>query len=125
MDQSVEKFKHTHKGRTEVMVALTHTLSLSLIMPMPRRLNYVIHETTGDHSFVIQRNDLTHEQPEPPPTDFDTFPSLSCALGALKALLEEKREEKKRQKKKKGKGQMLRYVALSALLGSFMPDPQQ
>jgi hypothetical protein len=52
-------------------------------MPMPRRLNYVIHETTGDHSFVIQRNELTHEKPVPPPTDFDNFPSLSCALGAL------------------------------------------
>ncbi len=63
--------------------SLSHTLSVSLIMPMPRRLNYVIHETTGDHSFVIQRNDLTHEKPEPPPTDFDIFPSLSCALGAL------------------------------------------
>ena len=43
----------------------------------------MIHETIGDHSFVIQRNDLTHEKSAPPPTDFDNFPSLSCALGAL------------------------------------------
>ena len=53
-------------------------------MPMPRRKDYIIQETNlRDHCLVMQRNDLAHEKPAPPPTDFDDFLSLSFALGAM------------------------------------------
>jgi len=52
-------------------------------MPMPRRLNYVIQDTTGSHAFIIMRNDLVNNKSKAPAQDLDSFESLSSALEAM------------------------------------------
>ncbi len=70
--------------RREVTTEDSPRTPTSTTMPMPRRKDYVIQETNlRDHCLVMQRNDLAHEKPAPPPADFDDFLSLSFALGAM------------------------------------------
>ena len=59
-------------------------------MPMPRRLNYEIQDSSSG-TFVMMRHELTpvSSKPSPMPANLDAFDSLASAIGAIELVDEQ------------------------------------